>query len=210
MAYILGEREFYGHLLQVDERVLIPRPDTETLVEQALERLQPGDTVLDVGTGSGAVLLALGLTLPGLVLHGSDLSEGALTVAKKNAERLGVEATWHRGSLLEPVGGLRFSLIVSNPPYVRRGEPLAPELGFEPEEALFAEDEGYALLERLIATAPPSLLPGGWLLLEFGAGQEARLLEQLSCPPWGSTFITRDLAGLPRVLGAQLTRAREE
>ncbi len=204
MAYILGVKEFYGRSFVVDQRVLIPRPDTETLVECVLERVKPPASVLEVGVGSGAVLITLGLERPGLELHGTDISSGALEITAHNAQQLGAQVHLYAGSLVEPLEGRRFAVVLSNPPYVEEDASLEPELSFEPPEALFAVDRGMAVIRALIDTAPGVLEEGGWLILEVGAGQATETRALLEASPWVDAFIQQDLAGIERVCGARL------
>jgi release factor glutamine methyltransferase len=224
LAYILGQREFMGLDFKVSPAVLIPRPETELLVELTrdwlLARLahSPAPRVADIGTGSGAIILALAHALheraPGMRFIATDLSPAALALARENAERLGLlgRLTWRQGSLLEPLAcdlqaGEHFDAIVSNPPYVPEAArpTLAPEiLNFEPHQALFSAEDGLAHLRALIATAPQYLQPGGLLALECGGEQAAALAAAMQA---GGQFehvtITPDLAGIPRIVSAQ-------
>jgi release factor glutamine methyltransferase len=178
VAYILGRKEFWSIDLQVDARVLIPRPDTETLVEQGLELLTglgPEKTALrvaDIGTGSGAIALALKKERPGDEVFAVDLSADALAVAEENATRLGLAITFLRGDLVAPLVG-RFDLIVSNPPYIPSHEiaGLTAEVRSEPRMALDGGPGGLALVGRLTDSARDVLAPEGTLAMEIGAGQ---------------------------------------
>jgi release factor glutamine methyltransferase len=187
VAYLTGHKEFMGLDLLVDRRVLIPRPETELLVESALqevqERLQKSQNfadlrVADIGTGSGAIALALAAHAPQLALiYATDLSAEALELARENARRLGVEERMRflEGDLLEPLPE-PVDLLPANLPYIAAGEPLAPTLrDYEPHLALFGEEDGLGHLRRLLVSAPPHLKPGATLLLEFGYDQRARL-----------------------------------
>lgn len=204
IAYILGEKEFYGLPLQVNPAVLIPRPETELLVELALAR-RPA-SVLDLGTGSGAIALALKRHLPAARVVAVERSAAALAVAQRNALKLGLEVDWRHGLWYEPVAGLRFDVVVSNPPYVAEDDPHLGEgdLRFEPRSALAAGPDGLASLREIVARAPAYLAPGGWLLVEHGLGQGAAArtllveagLEQIRTWP--------DLAGIARVSGGGL------
>ncbi|MDX1503562.1 MAG: peptide chain release factor N(5)-glutamine methyltransferase [Thermoanaerobaculia bacterium] len=209
VAYLLGVREFYGRSFRVDRRVLIPRPETELLVETALSLPLPGTpSILDVGTGSGAIALTLALELPAARVTATDLSPAALAVAAGNARALEapvglVAADLAAGLLLE-----RFDLVASNPPYVGRHEAAGMSreiLDFEPERALFADDGGRRVIRRLLAGLD-GLGRGAWLLLEIGAGQAAAVEKLARRSPFDLVEIRLDLAGIPRV--ALLRRAR--
>lgn len=172
-AYLLGDKEFFGLSLRVTPDTLIPRPDTETLVHWALEHL-PTDQprrVLDLGTGSGAIALALAHERPQADVTAVDASAGALQVALDNAAALGLRLRGRLGSWFAPVAGERFDLIVSNPPYIAEGDPHMAALRFEPESALTAGPDGLDDLRLIVAQAPDHLPPGGWLLLEHGYDQ---------------------------------------
>lgn len=211
VAYLTGGREFWSLALTVDPRVLVPRPETETLVEAALARLGPGALLADVGTGSGAVALALASELDGGRVHATDLSAGALAVARRNAEALGLggRIEFALGDLLEPVRHLRGRLdaVVSNPPYVPSDAiaRLEPEVrDHEPRAALDGGPDGLRLVRRLIAEAPDLLRPGGWLLVEIGDGQApaARACAERD-GRYDRVGTARDLAGTARVLEAR-------
>lgn len=211
LAYITGEREFWSLRLRVDRRVLVPRPETETLVEAALERIDPGTRVADVGTGSGAIVIALAHELGSGVFIGTDRSAPALAVAQANAAEHGLEERieFLEGDLLDPLSGRHGLLdaLVSNPPYIPTAElgALEPEVrDFEPRAALDGGSDGLALIARLVAGAPPLLRCGGWLLLEIGAGQAAAvraLLRRTGC--FDDISTRRDLAGIERVVAAR-------
>jgi release factor glutamine methyltransferase len=200
VAYILGTRHFRHLELEVDRRVLIPRPETELLVEVALT-LPPGSRVLDVGTGSGAVALALEDERPDLSVAGSDISEDALAVARGNGERLGLDVRWLRSNLIERVAD-EFDAILSNPPYVRDGEraALAPEiLRHEPPAAVFAGADGFDVIRPLIQQA--AARRGVRLLaLEVGAGQAQEVGESMRAAGFSGVRTERDLAGIERVV----------
>lgn len=199
MAYILGRREFYGLELSVNPAVLIPRPETELLVDLALER-RPA-AVLDLGTGSGAVALAIKRHLPGARVVAVEASAAALAVARRNAVKLNLEVEFRHGRWFDPLRGERFELVVSNPPYVAEGDPHLPGLRHEPEAALVAGPEGLDAIREITSAAGSFLRPGGWLLLEHGAGQDAAvrcLLEQAGLE---SVRTWPDLAGIGRVSG---------
>ena len=198
VAYITGVKGFRHLELQVDRRVLIPRPETETLVEAALD-LPQSARVVDVGTGSGAVALALKDERPDLAVTATDVSEDALAVARANAARLGLDVTFVCADLLEGVGEV--DAVVSNPPYVEDGADLPPEIArHEPAEALYAGLDGLAVVRRLVAQAGER--GAAFLALEVGAGQ-ALAVEQLArAAGFGRTERRADLAGIERVVAA--------
>ncbi len=213
VAYLTGEREFYGRPFRVDRRVLIPRPETEHLVEAALALPLPAaPRLLDVGTGSGCLALTLALELPAARVVATDVSPGALAVAAGNRARHGLE---RRVDLVaaDLAAGLRldrFDLLVSNPPYVdRRDAPrLSPEVtGFEPGAALFAADGGLATLTALLAAAGAGLRPGVPLLLEIGRGQLAAVEHAASASRLHFAGVHADYAGIPRIVHLE-TRPR--
>lgn len=197
VAYLLGRRDFRRLTLEVDRRVLIPRPETELLVEVGLE-LPRAACVVDVGTGSGAVALALTDERPDLRVIGVDLSEDALAVARANAERLGLRVQWARGDLLEGVE--ECDAVLANLPYVAAGERLAPEITrFEPQGALFAGDDGLSVIRRLVAQAGsrPALR---LLALEIGLGQADAVAAIVRDAGFTVIERRRDLAGIERVI----------
>jgi release factor glutamine methyltransferase len=204
IAYILGEKEFYGLPLQVNPAVLIPRPETELLVELALSR-RPA-SVLDLGTGSGAVALALKRHLPAARVVAVERSAAALAVAQRNALKLGLEVDWRHGLWYEPVAGERFDLLVSNPPYVVEDDPHLGEgdVRFEPRSALVAGPDGLASLREIVALAPGHLNPGGWLLVEHGYDQDAAVRQLLDRAGLEAIHTWPDLAGIARVSGGGL------
>ena len=201
IAYILGRKEFYGLELEVDAAVLIPRPETELLVELALQR--HFSSALDLGTGCGAIALALKRQRPDARVVAADESDAALEVARRNSLRLGVDLELRQGRWFEPFAGERFDLVVSNPPYVAAGDPHLADLGFEPACALVAGPDGLDALREIARDAPRHLAPGGWLLVEHGIGQEhavRRLLQQAGLEALQSW---PDLSGIARVAGAR-------
>ena len=213
MAYILGKREFYGFEVQVDRRVLVPRPDTEVLVDVALARTSERDMygrALDLCTGSGCVALALGLRRKTWKITGSDLSEDALAVARTNAIRLGVARNVHfvHGDLFQALpAGPCFELIVSNPPYIASAEiaELMPEVrDFEPRLALDGGMDGIRVLRRLVAEAPLHLSPGGVLACELGAGQSDDVVALFEAAGFSDVRRSVDLGGHERVVSGQL------
>jgi release factor glutamine methyltransferase len=205
LAYITGHKEFFGLDLLVDARVLVPRPDTETLVEWALAVLPaaPGLTVLDLGTGSGAIALALKATRPDLQLSAIDYSKDALAVARTNAERLQLDVQFQQGSWLDGVQA-RFQLIVSNPPYIAAQDQHLVALTHEPLQALASGPDGLDDIRRIIAQAPARLHPGGWLLLEHGYDQATAVRGLLTAAGFRDAQSRRDLSGIERCSGGHL------
>lgn len=203
VAQLTGRREFWSLDLAVTPDVLTPRPDTETLVERVLACLPQTGTarVLDLGTGSGAVALAIATERPDFAIVATDQSAAALAVARRNAESTGLRVRFATGDWFAAVSGERFDAIVSNPPYLDDGELAAagPDLAFEPRVALTAGADGLAAIRIIVAGAPDHLLPGGWLLLEHGAGQAPAVRGLLARTGFGQVATTADLAGLPRV-----------
>jgi len=213
LAYLTGTKAFHGLELQVDARVLDPRPDTETLVDWALELLPPDAParVLDLGTGSGAIALALAHRRPQAQLSATDASADALAVAQANAERLALRVRWLQAdAALEgparwwaPVVGERFELVASNPPYIAAGDPHLPALGHEPLGALVSGADGLDDLRAIITDALPHLRPGGWLLLEHGWDQAAAVRALLQAAGFADVQSRRDLAGIERCSGGR-------
>lgn len=214
VAYLVGEKEFFGLTLQVDARVLVPRPDTETLVEWALDVLasapmpQPPEPVrlIDLGTGSGAVVLALAQTLAAQSRPARcvavDLSAGALAVARANAEAASLNVQFGASHWLREVSG-HFHLIVSNPPYIAEGDPHLDALSHEPRTALTSGADGLDDLREIVRQAPGSLLPGGWLLLEHGHDQPETVRQLLQARGFTEVQSRRDLAGTERCSGGR-------
>ncbi|MFZ1493763.1 MAG: peptide chain release factor N(5)-glutamine methyltransferase [Candidatus Competibacter denitrificans] len=208
VAYLLGRREFWSLDLVVTAETLIPRPETELLVELALARLpmERPVAVADLGTGSGAIALALAVERPLARIVATDRSPAALAIARHNAERLRIRHLEFRaGDWCAPLAGERFDLIAANPPYVAVSDPRwrVGALRFEPPEALIAEEEGLAALRAIINQAPACLLPGGWLMLEHGYDQgEAvpALLRQRGFVEIADYF---DTAGVSRCAGGR-------
>lgn len=208
LAYITGHKEFYGLDLQVNASVLVPRPDTETLVEWALELLQdsPRASVLDLGTGSGAIALALKSARPDLQVSALDSCAGALTVARANAAQHQLAVQFEQGSWLDDVAG-QYHAIVSNPPYIADGDHHLDALRHEPPSALTSGADGLHDIRQIVSRAPPHLHPGGWLLLEHGHDQAATVRELLAQTGLTDVQSRRDLSGIERCSGAKLRDA---
>ncbi len=204
LAYLVGGREFCGLPLQVTPDVLVPRPETELLVEWALERLAtaPADSLVDLGTGSGAIALAAKHRRASTAITASDTSLAALQVAQANSVRHGLTVEWLHGDWWAPLHGRRFGLAVSNPPYVAGDDPHLAALTHEPRGALTPEGDGLAALRRIVQDAPEHLLPGAWLLLEHGHDQAEAVRAMLTARGFVEAQTRLDLAGLPRCSGA--------
>jgi release factor glutamine methyltransferase len=208
VAYLLGVREFYGRRFRVDARVLVPRPDTETLVEEALARTAPlylSARVLDLCTGSGCVAVTIARERPTMRVVGSDVSEAALTVARENALRLGaVSLSFVKSDLFEAFAGARsFDLVTANPPYIPAGEvpQLAVDIrGFEPHLALTPGPEGLEIVRRIVAEAPGHLNAGGALAIEIGAGQAEVARALFEAAGFSDVRTRKDLGGHERVV----------
>jgi len=205
VAYLVGEREFWSLPLRVNQHTLIPRPETETLVEWALQLdLSAAASVSDWGTGSGAIALALASERPDWKLLATDSSRAALAVARDNALRIGVanieflQSDW--GTSL---AGRKFDLVVSNPPYIAEVDPhlLQGDLRFEPAGALQSGADGLTALRRIIADAPAQLCNGGWLLLEHGCDQAGEVRQLLQSAGFSALECRQDLAGIDRISG---------
>ncbi|MGB8495344.1 MAG: peptide chain release factor N(5)-glutamine methyltransferase [Candidatus Acidiferrum sp.] len=220
--HLTGKQEFWGLEFAVTPDVLIPRPETEHLIEVALDRLAlrelragrspritgNGLTLVDVGTGSGCIAIALAKELPGATVYATDISTAALNVARRNASRLGFadRIRFLESNLFEAFTPVRFDLIVSNPPYVGRStaETLAREVReHEPEVALYGGEEGYELYGALIPQAARHLKPGGLLVLELGYNSLPAVQPLLDPSHWTNVGVTNDLAAIPRVLAAE-------
>jgi release factor glutamine methyltransferase len=210
IQYITGETEFYGLDFEVNRDVLIPRPETEHLVEKAI-LLTSGfvrPRIADVGTGSGAIAITLACKLPAAQIVATDIASSALAVARRNAARHGVteRVQFVEGDLLGPVAGRQFDLIVSNPPYVPQTDcdSLSVEVrDFEPALALFADADGLAINRRLIPAAFAAIIPSGFLVLEIGYGQQAAIDELLVNAGFEDAEFTADLQGIPRIASAR-------
>ena len=204
VAYLTGVKAFYGLVLQVDARVLDPRPDTETLVDWALEVLAPlaAPRVLDLGTGSGAIALALQHQRPDAQVTGVDASADALAVARANAAHLQLPVQFHQGSWMEGLAG-PFDAVVSNPPYIAAADPHLSALQYEPLQALTSGTDGLDDLRTIAAQAPARLAPGGWLLLEHGWDQADAVQALLRAGGFAAVQDRKDLAGIVRCSGGQ-------
>ena len=213
LAYLTGHKEFFGLDLAVDARVLVPRPDTETLVEWALEVLKdcvPAATteagsgdVLDLGTGSGALALALQHARPDLRVHALDASADALQVARANAQRLRLPVRFMQGSWLSGVSG-RYQAIVSNPPYIAALDRHLQDLAHEPRQALVSGNDGLDDMRQIVAQAGSHLYPGGWLLLEHGYDQAAAVRALLMGAGFENVQSRLDLSGIERCSGGRV------
>lgn len=208
VAYLTGRREFWSLPFQVDARVLVPRPETEGVVEAALAALagRRAPTVADVGTGSGAIACAIAHERPDARVVAVDRSADALAVAAANARALEVEVELLEGDLLAPLGPFApLDAICSNPPYVADGDwdALPPEVKREPRGALLAGADGLDALRRLVDGAPPLLAPGGALILEVGAGQARQVAELMRARGFATVEVRKDLAGIERVVVAR-------
>ncbi|MGI9133189.1 MAG: peptide chain release factor N(5)-glutamine methyltransferase [Rhodoferax sp.] len=205
MAYLRGEQEFYGLALRVDARALVPRPETETLVAWALELLPPAARVVDLGTGTGAIALALCATRPDLQVHAVERSGATLALAQENAERLALPVQWHQGNWFEALGpkAAAFDAIVSNPPYVAAADPHLAALAHEPLAALASGADGLDDLRHIVSQAGAHLKSAGWLLLEHGFEQGHAVRKALQEAGFGAIQTRCDLAGLERCSAAQ-------
>lgn len=202
MAYLLGQREFYGREFVVSPSVLIPRPETELLVETALEKLGSRAAVLDVGTGSGCIALTLAAERPNWQVTATDLSAAALAIARENAMRLELsQVELLHGDLFAPVAGRQFDAILSNPPYVAEGDPhlARGDLRFEPAMALSTGNSGLAIIKGLIQGAAAHLHPGGWLLIEHGYDQASPIRALFAKAGFDQIETRLDLAQIERL-----------
>ena len=202
IAYLTGTREFWSLPIKVTPAVLVPRPETETLVELALERLPPGQerSILDLGTGSGAIALAIAVERPRVRVTGADVSAAALGVAGENSRALALaQVAWRLGSWFDAVRGERFDVVVANPPYVAAADPALKTLAAEPQIALSGGPTGLDALASIAAGAAAHLKPGGWLLLEHGSTQDRDVALLLERHGFSGVQTHRDHAGTPRV-----------
>lgn len=206
IAYIVGQREFFGLPFQVSPAVLIPRPDTELIVELALERLPAQGRLLDMGTGSGAIAVSVAHTRPDAQVSALDVSEDALAIARANAETNGAQVRFLRSDWFAALGADEtFEVVASNPPYIASGdEHLAQgDLRFEPVDALTDHADGLSDLRTIVAGAAKHLVAGGWLLLEHGYDQAAAVRALLGEAGYLEAQSWRDLAGIERVSGGR-------
>jgi release factor glutamine methyltransferase len=207
LAYVVGEKEFCGLMLEVDRRVLIPRPETEQLVEWGLEALDrdlcgvPQPRIVDLGTGSGAIALAIKSSRPSVSVDAVDIDAESLSVARANAERLGLEVRFGPSDWWAALPLRAFHLALCNPPYVAAGDVHLAALGHEPRSALTPGPEGLEALRVVIEAAPQHLQAGGWLLLEHGFDQAEAVASRLHTRGFVDVQTRRDLAGLARCTG---------
>jgi release factor glutamine methyltransferase len=207
VAYLVERREFYGRDFAVGPEVLIPRPETETLVEAALARLAPHSSCVDLGTGSGAVAVTLACERPTARIAAVDASQAALRVARANARTHSCDVELLQGSWYAPLAGRRFDLIVANPPYVAAEDAHLGrgDLRFEPEEALTdGSRDGLGSIRAIVAGAPSHLARGGWLLIEHGYDQASAVRALLLASGFLDPISMNDLAGIPRVAGGKI------
>jgi len=210
LAYILGEREFFGLSFKVTSATLIPRPDTELLVELALQRIPQHGRVLDLGTGSGAIALSIAHSRPDAQMTAVDASADALEVARENARRLNIgNARFVHSDWFESLASERYDLIVSNPPYIEDADAHLQQgdLRFEPRSALASGADGLDDIRRIVSEAKEHLNDGGWLMFEHGYDQAARVRELLEICGFVEVFSARDLAGIDRVSGGRIAPA---
>lgn len=207
LAYILGEREFFGLSFRVTPATLIPRPDTELLVELALQRIPQRRRVLDLGTGSGAIALSIAHSRLDAEVTAVDASLAALEIARDNARQLGIGNTrFVHSDWFSALTNERFDLIISNPPYIADADAHLSQgdLRFEPRTALASGADGLDDIRRIVADAKAHLNAGGWLLFEHGYDQAERARELLEAAGYAEVFSARDLAGIERVSGGQM------
>ncbi len=210
LAYLIGEKEFHGLALRVDASVLVPRPDTETLVDWAIELLATdlaplaAPRVLDLGTGSGAIALAVKRAVARAQVQANDASTAALATAESNAHRLGLDVGFGHGDWWRGLGERRFDLALSNPPYIAEGDPHLPALSHEPRMALASGRDGLDAIRQIVAAAPVHLAPGGWLLIEHGHDQAASVQALFAAAGFGPIQSRLDLAGVARCTGGRM------
>ncbi len=209
LAYLVGEREFHGLMMHITPAVLVPRPDTEVLVDWAIECLRgpladrPTPRVVDLGTGSGAIALAIARACPQAQVCGVDRSAAAIEVARANGHRLGLSVEWLQGDWFAPLAGRRFDLVLSNPPYIDGDDPHLSALHAEPLEALSPGPDGLTALADIVARAPAHLAARGWLLLEHGHRQADAVGCLLRAAGSQDPSTRQDLAGHARCTGAR-------
>ncbi len=207
LQHILGSQEFMGLEYRTTAAALIPRHDTEVLVNEALKAAPDTGRVLDIGSGSGCVAISIAKNLPEATVISVDISREAIELADRNAALNSVSVEFRHGSLFDPVKGERFNLIVSNPPYIPAADikSLQPEVrDFEPRAALDGGIDGLDFYRLITPAAPDYLLPGGWLLLEVGAGQSAAVTEMFAVSGFSAIFSAKDHAGIERVVGGRI------
>lgn len=210
LAYLLGEKEFHGLRLEVNADVLVPRPDTEVLVDWAMALLhgaladRAAPSVIDLGTGSGAIALAVKHGFPAAAVLATDTSAAALSVARRNAQSLGLGLDLAEGAWWQAAAGRRFDLALSNPPYIAAADQHLAALAHEPLLALTPGGDGLGALHALVDGAAPHLQPGGWLLLEHGHDQADAVAQRLREAGFADVQTRHDLAGLPRCTGGHL------
>ncbi len=205
LAYLLGEKEFHGLRLQVTPDVLVPRPETELLVDWVLEKMADATApaVADLGTGSGAIAVAIQHRRPDARVAATDISPAALAVAAGNAARLGLKVEFVAGSWWQPLAGRRFDLVVANPPYVAAGDRHLAALRHEPLAALSPGADGLAALHAIVDGAAGHLEPGGWLIVEHGFDQQAAVRSRMAGAGLIDAESRADLAGTPRATAAR-------
>ncbi len=203
--YLRGVQEFYGLEFRVTPDVLIPRPETEHLVQAAIERIRPGDRVIDIGTGSGAVAVAVAKNIAEVKMSASDISAAALRVARENARRLGANVRFFVADLDRGVLPQAVDAVLCNPPYVplRDIGGMQRELRREPSLALFGGEDGCEVYRRLAPGAARIVKPGGWLIMELGYNSQAAVEALLRAPEWQTPEFHRDMAGLDRVVSVR-------
>lgn len=207
IAYILGRQEFFGRMFEVNRFTLIPRPDTELIVEQTLDAVQGRSVrILDLGTGSGCIAATLKCELPNSEVWATDFSEGALETARRNAAELGAQIEFRQGSWFEAIAGesIVFDIIVSNPPYIESNDPHLENLTYEPISALTDGADGLQDLKKIIEGAPSRLKSGGFLLLEHGWNQGVETRALFDSEVWRDVETVKDYAGNDRVTKAVL------
>lgn len=205
VAYLVGEREFYGRAFRVGPGVLIPRPETEHLVEAALQRAPQNARVLDIGVGSGCIAITLKLERPDLQVAAVDVSAEALQIARANTAELKAEVEFIESDLFSALDGRQFELIVSNPPYIPETDAHLSQgdLRFEPQNALASGLDGLDAIRLIVDQAKRHLAPGGWLLFEHGYDQGEAVQVLLKTAGYAEVFLEQDLAGQPRVSGGR-------
>ena len=206
VAYIVGAREFYGREFKVGPGALIPRPETEHLVEAALKRAAQDARVLDIGTGSGCIAITLKLVRPDLNVTAIDVSADALDIARANAEALNAQVEFIESDLFSALAGRQFDLIVSNPPYIPEADEHLSQgdLRFEPSNALASGPDGLDAIRLIVDQAKTHFAPGGWLLFEHGYDQGEAVQGLLKAAGYAKVFLEQDMAGQPRVSGGRL------